>query len=290
MKKLNYIYIVLCLLVFSQCQPPPLDLKLDEFEPGVVVASQVLPGEVMFIGLTRSFTALSNAGNNGGGDSADFANILVDSARVTITHNGDIDTLVKLAPGLFASIKTLDDPGTIYTLNVHDYGLGKSVSATAEMLAKVEFDTIYPVVTKAPEDTSVVFKAEFTDNPSERNFYMINIYSRHVLDEGLDLNSFFENGSNKVETTRIFSDQDLTSGLNKLDIDVSGANVTDSIAVALSNISEEYYDFLKKREKGSNIFAKATNEPINYQTNVKDGYGFFTTHFPDVHYFDLNEH
>ena len=52
---------------------------------------------------------------------------------------------------------------------------------------------------------------------------------------------------------------------------------------------ESYYEFLKKREKGGNVFTELTNEPINYPSNVKGGFGFFNTHFPDVEYFDLNE-
>ena len=75
----------------------------------------------------------------------------------------------------------------------------------------------------------------------------------------------------------------------KIDIELELAGATDSVAIALSNISESYYEFLKKREKGGNVFTELTNEPINYPSNVKGGFGFFNTHFPDVEYFDLNE-
>lgn len=290
MGKFSSIFVLLCLVVFTQCRPKPLDVNLPPYEPKVVVASQVLPGEIMFIGLTRSFTVLSQAGSNGGGDSADFANVLVDSALVTVEHSGIIDTLVKFSPGIFASIQTLDNPGTIYTLKVKDYDLGEEVSSTTEMLEKVDFDTVYPIITKSPDDTVVTIKTEFTDDPSTSNFYMINVYSREILNNGLDLNSFFDNGSNKVETTRIFTDAGLNPGKNSIDLEIESISATDSIAVALSNISEEYYNFLTKRDKGGNIFAEITSEPINYPTNINGGLGFFNTHFPDVYYFDLNEH
>ncbi len=290
MKNIKYIFGVVGIVLFAmRCQPDPLDITLPEYEPSVVVASQVLPGEIMFIGLTRSFTILSSAGNDGGGDSSTFANILVDSAFVSIEHGGQVDTLFNIAPGLFASTTPLDNPGTNYNLKVIDYMLNKTATASAEMLAYVQFDTVYPILDKGLNDTLVTIHAEFTDDPSDRNFYMLNIYSREILSNGLDLNSFFSNGENKIQSTVLYTDTELSSLNFTLDIEVEKVGSRDSIAVALSNISEGYYDFLKKREKGGNIFTELTNEPINYPSNITGGIGFFNTHFPDVEYFDLNE-
>lgn len=288
MKNIFFLFIGTVFLI--QCTPKPLDLTLPDFEPKTTVASQILPGEIMFIGLTKSFTVLSDEGSNSDNRDADFFDkILVDSALVTINHSGITDTLFKVSNGLFASIKTLDNPGTIYTLNVIDYDLGEVVSSTTEMLQKISFDTVYPVITKNPTDTTVFIQTEFTDSPSEENYYMINVYTREVLDAGLDLNSFFENGQNKVQVTRIYSDQELNPGKNEIEISLKNIAITDSVAVTLSNISEEYYSFLKKRERAGNIFSDITAEPINYPSNIKNGLGFFNTHYPDVHYFDLKE-
>ena len=290
MKSIKYIFgVIAIVLITVQCQPDPLDIKLPKYEPSVVVASRISPGEIMFIGLTRSFTVLSSAGNDGGGDSSTFSEVLVDSAFVSIEHNGQVDTQFMIAPGLFASLSPLDNPGTNYQLKITDYLLNKSVTASAEMLERVKFDTVYPTLQKGLNDTIVTIHAEFTDDPADRNFYMINVYSREVLKNGLDLNSFFSNGENKIQSTVLYTDIELKKLDFKLDVEVENIGGNDSIAVALSNISEGYYDFLKKREKGGNIFAELTNEPINYPSNITGGLGFFNTHSPDVEYFALNE-
>ena len=290
MKSIKYIFgLISIVLMLVKCQPDPLDIILQEYEPSLVVASQVLPGKIMFIGLTRSFTVLSDAGSKGYGDSSTFANLLVDSAFVSIEHGGQVDTLFKISPGLFASPTPLDNPGTNYTLKVTDYLLNKSATASAEMLANVKFDTVYPVVINNLNDTIVTIHAELINNPNDNNFYMVNVYSREILKNGLDLNSFFNNGENKIQSTVLYKGADLKKIDFKIDIELELAGPGDSVAVALSNISEDYYDFLKKREKGRDVFTELTNEPINYPSNVKGGLGFFNTHFPDVVYFDLNE-
>ena len=117
------ILVGICILtILLSCRPQPIDVELDEYEPEVVVASQIVPDYVMMVGLTRSFTVLSNAGYEGEGDSATFANVLIDSALVTIESESGTDTLFMISPGLFASINELESPGGAYHLKVVDYG------------------------------------------------------------------------------------------------------------------------------------------------------------------------
>ena len=61
----------------------------------------------------------------------------------------------------------------------------------------------------------------------------------------------------------------------------------DSLMILLSNISEGYYSFLMSRERSGNFLAEATNEPINYPSNVENGLGYFNTHYPSLRFFDL---
>tara|TARA_B100000795_G_scaffold263279_1_gene242191 strand:+ start:882 stop:1757 length:876 start_codon:yes stop_codon:yes gene_type:complete len=291
MNKLTPIFAAVSTLLFlTKCQPEPLDITLPQYEPEIVVASQVIPDEIMFIGLTRSFTVLSSDGSNGSGDSSTFLGILVDSALVTIEYSGLKDTLFKIAPGLFASLTTLDNPGTNYTLNVKDYLLNKTVYANSEMLTKIKFDSIFPIINTSEIDTTVSIHVEFTDNTNEQNHYMINVYSREIINLGLDLNSFFNNGENKIRSTVLFDDKDLIGDKYSFDIKIDNIEISDSIAISLSSISQDYYEFLKKREKSGNIFTEITNEPINYPSNIKGGLGFFNTHSPDIKYFDLNKY
>ena len=291
MRHIKYILgVIVVILLLNQCRPEPLDISLPEYEPTVVVSSQISPGEIMYVSLTRSFTALSYAGAEGDGGYAHLINLLVDSAFVSIEHGGEIDTLDKVSPGIFASSMPLNSVSSNYNLIVTDYNLNKTVTASAEMLSSVKFDTVFPVLTKSIDDTLATIHAEFTDNLLESNFYMINVYSRELLNNGIDVNSFFDNGENKFQSTNIYTEAELKILNYKVEINIEKVNPTDSIAVALSNISEGYYEFLKKRERSSGFLTEVTNEPINYPTNVIGGLGFFNTHIPDVKFFDLKEY
>ncbi len=271
------------------CMPEPLPVELDEYEPKIVVASQVIPDYVMMVGLTKSFTVLSSAGYNGGGDSAFFESILVDSALVTIESASGTDTLIKLAPGLYASINELENPGGNYHLKVYDYDLKESVIASSTMLQNVPIDTIIPKLLKDGEDFSVDINVEFKDVKNEDNFYVMSVFSKNaLLTPALDVNSFFNNGSNKIEYQELFDDRKMDGKTISKDLTINYVDPTDSLVVTLSNISEGYYSFLKSRERSGNLLSEITNEPINYPSNVNNGLGYFNTHYPSIRFIDLS--
>jgi hypothetical protein len=59
----------------------------------------------------------------------------------------------------------------------------------------------------------------------------------------------------------------------------------DTIAVSLSNISEEYYRFMQLRLDNRFSFVEFISEPVNYPSNVKGGRGYFNLYVPDVQFF-----
>ena len=61
----------------------------------------------------------------------------------------------------------------------------------------------------------------------------------------------------------------------------------DTLAVMLSNVEEDYYNFMKLREDTRFGLAAAIGEPINYPSNVEGGLGFFSLYAPDVRVFIL---
>jgi Domain of unknown function (DUF4249) len=61
----------------------------------------------------------------------------------------------------------------------------------------------------------------------------------------------------------------------------------DTVAVFLSNISEEYYAFLKARNDRRYNLSAFASEPLNFNSNVKGGLGYFNLHVPDARIFVL---
>ena len=286
---MKVLFKILCVaIILWSCRPEPLDVKLDEYEPQVVVSSQVIPNYLMVVGLTRSFTILSSAGFNGGGGNATFENLLIDSALVTISSLNGTDTLFKLSPGLFVSLKELAMPGGAYNLKVVDYGLGKTITANSTMLQNVPLDTVIPTLNlEEEEDTSINLMISFIDPKEIENFYVLSVYSRNSNTAVLDINMFFENGSNKLEYQELIKDRISDSDTIKRAFTLKNVKTSDSLMVSLSNISEGYYSFLKSRERSGSLLSEITNEPINYPTNINGGYGYFNTHNPSFRFFDL---
>ena len=61
----------------------------------------------------------------------------------------------------------------------------------------------------------------------------------------------------------------------------------DTIAVSISNINKDYYDFMQLRLDNRFSFVEYLSEPINYPSNVKGGKGFFNLYVPDIRLFVL---
>lgn len=287
MKKI--LFAIVAILGLASCQPEPIDVKLEEYEPQVVVASQVIPDYLMVIGLTRSFTVLSSAGYKGEGDEEFFEDLLVDSALVTVESVDGVDTLFKVANGLYASLKELQTPGGNYILRVTDYGLNKSVVATSTMLQNIPFTSVEPDFEVSGTDTTVYVDVSFNDLPGIENKYVLSVFSRNTNDAALDVNLFFSSGSNRIEYQEIFEDRGVDGKEITKRIKLPEVSVNDSLMVSLSNISEGYYSFLQSRERSGNLLSEVTNEPINYPSNVEGGLGYFNTHYPSIEFFDLKE-
>ena len=102
----------------------------------------------------------------------------------------------------------------------------------------------------------------------ERQDLMENLLNPGAYTVLLDDNEF--NGNSFEERFRVFP-RDFQSG--------------DTIAVSLSNISEEYYRFMKLRIDNRFSFVEFISEPVNYPSNVKGGKGYFNLYVPDVRLF-----
>ena len=289
MKRLLYISLIIPLL--WSCRPKDLEISVPAIEPKVVVASQVIPGQVMVIGLTRSFGALEE----GSGSDVDVTDdlldrLLVDGGWATITYQGQTNQLFQVEKGVYASISTPQYTNEPYTLTAYDPQTMDTVVATAYMLERVNYDTIYPIKGVNNSGDSIIdLEIAFQDPPGE-NWYMVNVYKNQTSDSAsFDLTSYFNRGDNLLLNTFLLSDAQFNGSMHQTSLRVDGADMNDSIAVSLSNISREYFEYLNLRQQSQNWFSEITNEPINYPTNVRNGLGFFNTHYPSVQLFNLSQ-
>lgn len=296
MKK--YIVYIICLsaLTFLGCRPEPLEIKVDPVAPQVVVFSQVIPDAVMTVLLAKTIGALGfSEEEQGEPDSALVNSLLVSDAVVTINYRNETDTLFEVENGIYVSLTPPRYDQELYTLKI-DTEEGEEISAQSTMLGQVPFETIEPIIELSDSDTLVRMAYSIVD-PPEDNWYMVNFYTNRDVSENeepadstdLDLNSFFNRGSNFFVKTVLLSDQLFDNDLIMDTIDLPVLIPSDSLVVTISNISEPYHRFLDLRQTSQSLFNEIVREPINYPTNVENGLGFFNTHFPDIYFFDLNE-
>ena len=301
--KNKYLSIILLLMLsgigiavlFIACDPPNIDIELDTFKPKLVVASQIIPNHIMIVGLTKSFSVLSNATTNDSVKANFLDSMFVKNAIVTVSYfnNSITDTLFMLTPGIYASINTLLKVDGTYTLIAKDPATGMEISAQSIMLKQAKFDTITPVVIKTSTDTSVFVKYTITDFPNEDNFYVVNYYAKNSIASGanFDINSYFSTGHNKLLAGfDLLNDTAFDNGKLSIETKLENLKSTDTIAVTISNISEGYFKFLIAYKRAGSFFNQLTGEPINYPTNVNNGLGYFNTHYPDIRYFYLKDY
>jgi hypothetical protein len=288
-------FCLFCILstAMISCTPDPIDLKLPQETAKLVVSSQIVPHQTMFVSLTRSFSALSNAISSDNQVNSSFLdNLLVKDAFVTVSYFGKTDTLEMIAPGVYGSANILQYEYGTYTLFAKDPSTGQSISATTQINPLVRFDTLTAKVQKNINDTSVTVGYSFHDVPGINNWYVINYYVKRdsISGANLDIANYFKQGSNKLNEFELLSDKIFENGIYNGSRNLHKLKATDTIAITLSNISEGYFKFLHTYLNSGNVINQISGEPVNYPTNVINGYGFFSAHYPDVRIIDLNEY
>lgn len=268
------------LLVLNACTPDPIDIDLPEAEQKLVISSQVIPNSLMLVTVSKSFSALRSVDEDSIDSQALLNELLVQNAQVSISYNGITDSLFAMpgVPGVYVSISTPQVVNTRYTLNVHDPETGLSVTSSARMLEFVAFDSLSARYVQTDAGRQVELSVHFPDRRNQENWYMVNVYK--MGQEADTVTNIFA-PDNETTHTILLNDKNLTSS------QFSGTALlnyhdADTLAVSLSHISKDYYDYLAVRQKSNGLFSSITGEPINYPTNVIGGYGFFTTHFPDA--------
>lgn len=273
------------------CEPQPIPITLAAPPVKLVVASQLIPDRIVLVSLTRTFGTLEGATQRDSLTDAFLEKILVDSALVTVRHQDQVDTLQMLSPGIFAGANLRQSENGSYTLDARDFRTGETITATSVLPPPVRFDRVEPDIVYADGQVRVDVSYAFRDDPAVKNWYLVSYYKKVSLSRGQpDLSNYYGRGSNQLVEFDLVSDENLKdpdyAAVRKLE----EVNVSDTIAVSVSNISQGYYAFLSLYKRAGNVITRISGEPVDYPTNVVNGYGYFNTHLPDIRFFDLNKY
>ena len=268
------------IMIFSGCLPEPLDVQgIPVVKPQIVVSTQIIPDQSVVVLLTKTFGALDAS------DDSDpeelLSQIAVDDATVTIIGPGGTYDLQPLDNGLYGGLVIPFIEGEEYELHVASESLGE-VTATTTVKPLVPFDEIKAeLVFNGFDDTLAQITYRLSDE-LERNWYMLNV-------QEIEREDLVENLLNPRAFTRLLDDLEFNGEVHQETFRVFPRDFIpgDTIAVSLSNISKEYYDFIDLRLENRFSFVEYLSEPVNYPSNVKGGKGFFNLYIPDVKIFVL---
>ncbi len=278
MKKLFRFFVFgLIVGLASGCIPDPLAVDdIVQLKPKIVVSTQIVPGGALVVLVTKSIGAL-DAGR--GSDPQELiSQIALDSAKVWLTREGRIDSLPDLGNGLYGNINLDLQANRDYTLHIRTKELGE-VSAVAQLKTQVPFQTVDAKLYTSIYDSAALVNYSLQD-PNGPNWYMINVQK---YSQKNDINSYL----NPRVYTRLLRDSINDGKIIKEEFRVLFRKFSkgDTVAVFLSNISQEYYGFLKLRNDRRYNFSAFASEPLNFNSNVKGGLGYFNLHLPDLRVF-----
>lgn len=292
MKKFILTFLIATLLILNGCTPKGIDIDVEPAESRIVVASQIIPQKSIVVSLTKSFSPLEPIGTSENVGSELLNKFLVNNAFVTVSYNGQTDTLDMFVPGIYISNNTLLTNYNTYSLNVYEPSTGLSALAVTTMLPQVKFDTVYPIITRSSTDTTVAIKYILSDIPGEENYYVVNyILKQASTGANLDISSYFGNGSNKILSSfDLLNDASFTNNVLVHESILEKVGPTDSLAVEVANITKGYYEFLTAAKRTGGLLTQLTSEPIHFPTNVQNGYGYFNAYYPHARIFALSEY
>ena len=269
-------------VMITGCLPEPLDVNgIPKIKPQIVVSTQIIPDQSLVVLLTKSFGALDASDDS---DPVDVLNqIAVNDAEVTVTGPGRTDTLLFLGNGIYGGIFIDFVEHAEYTLRVNSISLGE-VSATTTVLPEVPFEEIDAwLYFDGFDDTTAEVAYTMMDRP-EKNWYMLNVVD--VDEEDLE-----DDLLNPRSFTRLIEDDEMNGGGygEVFRVFPTEFEAGDTIAVYMSNISKEYFDFIKLRQDNRFSLVEFLGEPVNYPSNVKGGKGYFNLYVPDIEFIVLEE-
>lgn len=282
----NVVLIFLSGILFTACTPEPIELEIPQAPEKIVVASQQAEGNYFIVVLSRTFGALEQKNTNLQDSTQPFPEeLLVKNATVILQLNGDNVTLQEISPGVYGTQEITPNYYQTYTLSVTDSEKGEHTIAQTQMLPKVRLDTFGVTrVPNKPNEYSLHYA--FTDLPETHNWYVVNFYTKDNAKDSTpenprDVDYIAKRLLEQRLDFDLISEADIQNGKYQLTKNFKSNNL-DTFGIALSNISQGYYEFLLAQKKYAAITNKIRGEVINMPTNIENGYGYFNLHSPDA--------
>ncbi len=261
--------------LLMSCIPEPLEVDDLEFpKTQIVVSSLILPDNSVAVLLTRSIGALEASKES---DPRDLiSEIAINDAEVTIAVNDSVYPLTLLQDGVYQALRIPLVPGWECHLKVVSRSLG-IVTASTIVQAPIYFDTVLVEPYRNENDEYWAQVSYTIKDPPSPNYYLLNVQTarrQDMIDNILKPEAYTRQVDDKTFDAQEYSEMFRAMHKNFLP--------GDSLEISLSNVSVDYFNYVRLRLENQLELVEVFSEPIYYPTNIRGGRGFFTLHLTDV--------
>lgn len=285
MKKILTVLIPFLWLLGS-CTPEPIDIDIPQPASQPVVATQYYydtTTEQSVVAVTLSKTIAATSGHRPTIDSNGIIideSYLIGGARVELTTSQGVITLTEGTTGVYYAVNPEVLDHEFCTINAYDNQGTLIIKAVTEVMPEVDFTTIGILA----EGRDRYISYTLTDNPASANWYVVNYFTKQQNDTAGNYNDPKYVARRLTEQNLnfdLFTDKDFKQGtlavkrkLERLELD--------TVAAAVSNISQGYYQFLQTQKKYGMFINQVKGEIINFPTNITGGLGYFSLAKPKM--------
>ena len=279
-----YLGIAIILLGYScVVNPDPIDVEIEDGPTEMVLNVVNFPPSIVAVSLSKSFSALLLDEDTIGTESIDLIeNLIIDPAEVSIFYDGRAVELTKLIPGFYGSVDVELIPYMDYEFTAIDLTTDRTMRAETTVLPQVLIEDIL-FEENMNEDSLFLgnkLTYEINDPPDEDNYYLL---SQSLLSQSQTEITGIGDLLNSDSDFQLLRDQELLGQTGQLTYDFTVNYAKgDTIIANLSNITEEYYNYLIAYRRLGNILTGLLSEPIRtLPSNVEGGLGYFNLALPD---------
>lgn len=285
--KNSVLYIlVLSIFTLASCTPEPLEVKLPTMPSVPVLASQfyfdtITQQSVVVVTLTKSLDArdgrIPSVDSNG---VIQDKSMFIKGAVITITIGSTTYDFQEMEDGMYYAINVELADFAPCKIEAKTADGKRLVESTTYAMPEMDFEQIDLTTEKGYKFLSYRLK----DATNERNWYLVNYLTKQKQDSVPNYNDPRYIAKRLTEQKLdfdLYTDKDFTDGA--LSVRKNLGNIGyDTVALAVSEISEGYYQFLSAQKKYGALINQIKGEVINFPTNVVGGMGYFTIHQPKL--------
>jgi len=279
MKLTRFLFMI---LLFYQCELIEVPLEVEPAEDKMSLSSLLIGEEGVLVSVSKSFSALSGTSLAQIRENPIDA-LFVSRGNIQFQSNGNTILGEKFndVPGFYFADFSDYSLGDSLEISVYDSVSTQQISARTKIMPSVNIDSIR--FRYVAENTFLDTLKLFLTDPdtTQINYFVVHIYrSSSFLNILNNSDSLLVQSDSLLQIESIFSDIGIDSTLITRSYTIEKNPSNDTLIAVLSHIEEGYFRFLDARKRNEDGGGGIFNEPINFPSNVENGYGYFSAHNP----------